>query len=177
MVLGRQSDLRSCLTGGGHVTEGAVLNNGPIEGFQLASLMAQSASLPVGITGLCPCPTPQAVNVNRFTAASSRCWHRWQILLKIYSPFESSEMAGPLTWAYAKPTRGWFVTGSSPPPSPIHVIALPVIKVDGLRKRATGLARWCVTAVHLPSQGPRSATRREIETLRVTSGVVSPMLS
>lgn len=68
-----KSDLRSCLTGGGHVTEGAVLNNGPIEGFQLASLMAQSASLPVGITGLRPRPTLQAVNVNRFTAASSRC--------------------------------------------------------------------------------------------------------
>lgn len=36
---------------------------------RLASLMAQSAPLPVGITGVCLRPTLQAVNVKRFTAA------------------------------------------------------------------------------------------------------------
>lgn len=71
VVLGRQSDLRSCLTGGGHAAERALLNNGPVECFQLASLMAQCASLPVGITVLCLGPTLQAVSVNRFTAAGS----------------------------------------------------------------------------------------------------------
>lgn len=73
VVLGRRSDLRSCPTGGGHVAERALVNNGPIECFQLASLMAQCASLPVGITVLCLGPTLQAVSVNRFTAAGSHC--------------------------------------------------------------------------------------------------------
>lgn len=73
VVLGRQSDLRSCLTGGGHVAARALLNNGPIECFQLASLLAQRASLPVGITVLCLGPTLQAVSVNRFPAAGSHC--------------------------------------------------------------------------------------------------------
>lgn len=68
---------------------------------QLASLMAQSASLPVGITGVCLRPTLQAVNVKRFRAA--------EVLAK-FDPtsihlFESSEIAGPPTWARAKPTH------------------------------------------------------------------------
>lgn len=73
VLLGRQSDLRSCLTGGGHVAERALPNNGPIESFPLASLMAQRASLPVGITVLCLGLTLQAVSVNGFTAAGSHC--------------------------------------------------------------------------------------------------------
>lgn len=68
---------------------------------QLASLMAQSVSLPVGITGVCLRPTLQAVNVKRFTAADVH----GKFGPTFIHLFESSEMAGPPTWARAKPTH------------------------------------------------------------------------
>lgn len=68
---------------------------------RLASLMAQSAPLPVGITGVCLRPTLQAVNVKRFTAADV---HGKLGPTSIHL-FESSEIAGPPTWARVKPTH------------------------------------------------------------------------
>lgn len=53
------------------------------------------------------------------------------------------------------------------------MIALPVIKMGGLRKRATGLARGAFSE----SRASFCHSTLVVETLRVTSGVSGPMLN